>query len=124
MMILLLALLFLCHFLADFSPLSTDWMLRAKSKGSPLFPIFVHAGVHASLMFAVLFFFIPFTLAWQLATFQWFTHFIIDVCKGKMNVLFPAVANSTNKSYWVLFGFDQLMHQLMIVVMVWATINL
>lgn len=123
-MMLLLVLLFVCHFLSDFSPLSTDWMLRAKSKGWPLFPIFVHAGIHASLMFTVLFFFVPFTLAWQLAFFQWFTHFIIDVCKGKMNVFFPTVANPTHKSYWLLFGFDQLMHQLVIVGMVWVIINL
>ena len=119
MMILLLASLFFCYFLADFSPLSTNWMLRAKSKGAPFFPIFVHAGVHAVLMFIVLLFFIPFTLAWQLATFQWVAHFTIDVCKGKTNVLFPSVADPNHKRYWILFGFDQLMHQLVIVVMVW-----
>ena len=73
----LLALLFVCHFLADFSPLSTDWMLRSKSKGSPLFPIFVHAGIHALLMFAVLIFFTPVLLAIKLAGFQLICHFAI-----------------------------------------------
>lgn len=122
-MILLTALLFVCHFLADFSPLSTDWMLRAKSKGWPLFPILMHAGVHATLMFAVLIFFVPFTLALQLAALQWLAHFIIDVSKGRMNVLFPSVADSTQKSYWILFGFDQLLHQLVILMMVSVCIN-
>ncbi|MDB5256191.1 MAG: hypothetical protein JWM14_886 [Chitinophagaceae bacterium] len=122
-MIILLALLFVCHFLADFSPLSTDWMLRAKSKGSPLFPIFVHAGVHAFLMFAVLIFFTPILLAIKLAVFQWFTHFTIDLCKGKMNVWFPAVASPTDKRYWMLFGFDQFMHQIVILIMAWASFN-
>jgi len=123
-MILLLALLFVCHFLADFSPLSTSWMLHAKSKGSPFFPIFVHAGIHALLMLSVLFFFSPLILALKLAAFQCVTHFIIDVCKGKMNVLFPVVSNPEDKRHWLLFGFDQLMHQTVILLMVWANYNL
>lgn len=122
-MILLTALLLVCHFLADFSPLSTDWMLRAKSKGSPLFPILVHAGVHALLMLFVLFFFMPTTLAFQLALFQWLCHFVIDVCKGKLSFYFPVVANPTDKRYWLLFGFDQLLHQSAILAMVWFTMN-
>lgn len=123
-MFLLLALLFICHFLADFSPLSTAWMLRAKSTGSPLLPIFVHAGVHALLMFSVLLFFLLPELAIKLALLQWLAHFVIDVSKGKMNVFFPSVTDPKNKSYWMLFGFDQLMHQLVILWMVWASINL
>lgn len=118
-MIALILLLLICHFIADFSPISTHWMLRAKSKGSPFFPIFVHAGVHALLMLFVLFFFIPITLALQLAAFQWICHFVIDVCKGKLSFYFPVFANSSDKRYWMLFGFDQLLHQTVVLVMVW-----
>ncbi len=120
-MITLIFLLLVCHLLADFSPLSTDWMLRAKSKGSPLFPIFIHAGIHALLMLMVLFFFIPIVLALKLAALQWISHFAIDVCKGKMNVWFPALANPTDKRYWMLFGFDQFLHQSVILFMAWLS---
>ena len=43
--------LFTCHFLADYTHLSTSWMLDAKRLGKPLYPIFQHALVHAILMF-------------------------------------------------------------------------
>jgi len=122
-MITLILLLLICHLLADFSPLSTDWMLRAKSKGAPLFPIFVHAGVHAVLMLIVLFFFIPIAFALKLAALQWICHFAIDVCKGKMSVWFPVVANPADKRFWMLFGFDQFLHQLVVLMMAWLSFN-
>ena len=53
-----LFLLMSCHWLADFTHLSTPYMLKAKSKGSPLLPIFSHACVHGFLMGIVLFFFV------------------------------------------------------------------
>ena len=46
-----LIILFACHWLADYTHLSTAWMLNAKRLGKPLLPIFAHALVHASLMF-------------------------------------------------------------------------
>jgi hypothetical protein len=42
--------LFICHFLADYTHLSTAWMLNAKRLGTPLFPIFCHAFVHMFIM--------------------------------------------------------------------------
>lgn len=122
-MITLILLLLVCHLLADFSPLSTDWMLRAKSKGSPFFPIAVHAAVHAALMLVVLLFFIPFAFALKLAALQWICHFAIDVWKGKMGVWFPVFVNSANKNFWMLFGFDQFLHQLVILIMAWLIFN-
>ncbi len=118
---ILIALLLLCHLIADFSPLSTDWMLRAKSKGSPLFPIFVHAGVHAVLMFPVLMLGTSFLSALKITAFQWICHFAIDVWKGKMGIWFPVLSNPADKRFWMLFGFDQFLHQLVILIMAWAT---
>ncbi len=115
----LLILLNFCHLLGDFSPLSTAWMLNAKRFGKPLFPIFVHAAVHASLMLSVLFFFTELKYALLLAGFQLITHFIIDVWKGRMNGWFPVFSDMNNKAYWFLFGFDQLLHQMVILTMVW-----
>ena len=107
---LLLSLLF-CHFLGDFTHLSTNWMLKAKKLGEPLFPIFCHASVHAILMIIVLFLFnISLTKIILLFFIELISHFIIDVLKGKLNVWSPNLANPINKFHWYIFGFDQFLH--------------
>lgn len=69
--------LFFCHFLADYTHLSTAWMLNAKRFGKPLFPIFIHALVHGSLMFWFIFFYIKsIKFAADGYLFQCITHFI------------------------------------------------
>ena len=117
-MILLIFLLLICHYLCDFTPLSNSWMLKAKQFGKPFFPILIHAFMHASFMLIVLLFFIDPILALKLAAFQWTTHFLIDVWKGRMNNWFPILQDNTKKYYWIIFGFDQLLHQSVILLMV------
>ncbi len=122
MQTMLLLSLFFCHFLADF-PLSNKWMLDAKQKGTPFFPILVHAGVHAVLMGIVLILFLHdepngWFYILKLIPFQWFTHFGIDVLKGKTMVWYPSTADPKNKIYWLLFGFDQFLHAVVILLMV------
>ena len=115
--VLFIGLLF-CHFLADYTHLSTNWMLSAKRLGKPLFPIFIHAAMHAMLMSLVLGWFIGFTNDWAyLVIFQWVTHFIIDVWKGRMNGWFTTLQSPANKWHWVIFGFDQLLHMVVIFIM-------
>lgn len=109
--------LFICHFLADYTHLSTAWMLNAKRLGKPLYPIFTHAFIHASLMLvllALVFGFSGLKLA-ALFGFQLITHFLIDVWKGRMNGWFPALQSPANKWHWIVFGFDQLLHSLAII---------
>lgn len=114
-----LILLFVCHFLADYTHLSTGWMLSAKKLGKPLYPIFTHAFIHASLMLVVLS--LCFGLSGKrlmfLFLFQLSTHFLIDVWKGRMNGWFPSLQNPANKWHWVVFGFDQLLHAIVIILM-------
>ncbi len=117
-MLTLISLLFVCHWIGDYTQLQTPWMLRAKMIGSPLFPIFVHALTHALLMGAVLWFYTEGRLLAELFVFQLVSHFLIDVWKGKMNIWFPTLKNPMNQSHWVIFGIDQLLHQLVIVGMV------
>ena len=117
-MLLLFTLLLICHFLADFTPLSTGWMLSAKQFGIPLFPILVHAAVHAVLMLIVLLFFAEPMQALLLAAIQLTAHFLIDTWKGRMSLWFPKLQDNTTNGYWTLMGFDQLLHQLTIVGMV------
>lgn len=108
--------LFICHFLADYTHLSTAWMLNAKQLGKPFIPIFIHAAMHTMLMSLVLGWFIGFTNDWAyLVIFQWVTHFLIDVWKGRMNGWFPSLQSPANKWHWIVFGFDQLLHALVII---------
>ena len=106
---------FICHWLADYTHLSTNWMLGAKRVGKPLYPILAHALVHAGLMLIFLVLFIGFKkeIFWAFA-FELITHFLIDTLKGKMNVWFPSVREPDNKWHWIIFGFDQLLHSLVI----------
>lgn len=120
----LLLSLFFCHFLADYTHLSTAWMLNAKRLGKPLTPILVHAWVHALLMISTLMIFgIDESLCIKLYFFQWITHFIIDVWKGRMNGWFPALQNPANKWHWIVFGIDQLFHAVVIILMVHFVAN-
>jgi len=116
---LILIGLFFCHFLGDFTFLSTQWMLRAKQKGKPLLPILAHAGVHGLLMLIFLSFFqqIDSWMLLKLAAFQVVTHFIIDVLKGRVKALYATLQDSENRWYWTLYGFDQYLHALVIVAM-------
>jgi len=118
MTLTLLIALFFCHFLADFTWLSTTWMLTAKSIGKPLSPIFCHATIHMILMGCVLAFaHLPLTLYLNLLCFQLLTHFLIDLWKGRMSVWFPIVKSPANKWHWILFGFDQFLHAGVICIM-------
>lgn len=115
-MVTLLLLLNICHWLADYTWLSTSWMLNAKRYGKPLVPILAHAAVHSVLMaICVGFYTNNFKLSLLAFSIQLVSHFVIDVWKGKMNVWFPIVQSPANKLHWVLFGLDQLLHQIVII---------
>jgi len=116
---LILIGLFFCHFLADFTPLSTKEMLAAKKFGTPIHPIFAHAAIHGSMMavFLHLFAGINYELSVSVAMFQVVTHFFIDLLKGKLNFWFPIFQDNTNKAHWMLFGFDQFLHAVVIILM-------
>lgn len=117
-MVTLLILLNICHYLADYTWLSTPWMLAAKFQGKPLFPIFCHATVHAILMEIVLFILIKdVNKEVYLFWLQLGSHFGIDVLKGRMNTWFPSLMSTRNVLHWVVFGGDQLLHQIVIILM-------
>ncbi len=105
--------------MADYSHLSTNEMLAAKRYGTPLGPIFSHALNHATFMFLVL---LPFLYgSWivlaSLYMLQLWTHFIIDVGKGRLTKIFTQTGDNTKRPYWYVFGFDQFLHQLVIIIM-------
>lgn len=124
MKLLTLILMLIAHFMGDYTHLSTEKMLVAKRIGKPIGPICDHAAVHGILIFLAI---APYTNIMHLdyhyitygVLFEMATHLIIDVLKGKCNVWFPVVAEPQNKSHWYVFGFDQLLHQLVIVTIWW-----
>jgi hypothetical protein len=113
----ILILLFLCHTLADYTHLSTPFMLNAKRFGRPLFPILAHASIHAGLMLTVLLFFTDTLTASCLFAVQLVFHFLIDTLKGRMNGWFPSLQSPANTWHWVVFGADQYLHALVIIFM-------
>jgi len=114
---LFLTLLFVCHFLADFTWLSRPHMLKAKRFGTPIWPILHHAWVHGILMFITSLFFLPFYFAVLVLVIQILAHWAIDIGKGRVTYLIKSTQDSTKVEFWILFGFDQFLHQLTIILM-------
>jgi len=116
--------LFFCHWIADYTHLSMPHMLAAKRFGKPLLPILQHAFIHALLMFGFLAFFVSNSKTLILLSFfQFLSHFLIDTCKGRMNVWFSSIQSPANKFHWYVFGFDQYLHALIIIVMSYFAAN-
>lgn len=117
-LILLIALL-VCHYLADFC-LTLPIMIRAKANGKQLWPIVLHSMVHAVLMgLCLLFFGVSVLTTLYLMVAEAMSHFIIDLSKARLSTHVPRLADATGKPYWMLYGLDQLLHQL-VVVGIWA----
>lgn len=129
--LVLLGILFFCHYLGDYSHLTRPWMLKAKATGSPILPIFTHALVHTVLMGIVLLFYINFYIfgvAGQpthdiisivnALILQLISHTCIDVFKGKLN-RFEVIKSPISVWHWYTFGFDQYLHHFVILIMVY-----
>lgn len=122
----LTGLLLFCHFLGDFTPLGRNArMIEAKRYGTPIMPILAHASRHAIMMlFAMKFWCWMFDvtasysiIVW-LFFFQWLMHFSIDIMKGLLTSWFPVFEDDSKEPKWILFGFDQFLHGITILLMV------
>lgn len=115
---LLLISLLVCHYLADFC-LTTPKMIRAKADGRYPWPIMLHAAIHAGLMAICL---LLWAISWKTVLLaiavEWGTHFLIDWIKARLSARLPILADNRQKPYWMLYGLDQLLHQ-MVIVGVW-----
>ena len=122
-MTLLLVSLLVCHYLADFC-LTTPVMIRAKVEGKKLWPIAFHATIHALLIGLCL---LVYGLGWQLLIVLMMTelvsHFVIDVSKTQISIRFPYSSDNRHKPYWMLYGLDQLLHQIVVIVIWYLSIN-
>jgi hypothetical protein len=108
-MITLLVLLSIKHFLADFA-YQPPYQWQNKGTWGHLGGI-VHSGQHAALTFIILLFFINPAIAAALAICEFIVHYHIDWAKMNINKYFGWGA-TTHNQFWVLTGFDQLLHTL------------
>lgn len=94
-------------------------MLEAKKFGKPLYPIFFHSTVHATgqLLVLSLLFGIDSNKLILLFLIQLISHFLIDTWKGRINGWFPILQSPANKEHWIIFGFDQFLHAVVIIFM-------
>ena len=122
MNLLLLFCLLAAHFLADYTPLSTPAMLAAKKHGRPFHPIFDHGMWQGIVMFLVMVCFgVPLAPLCFLFAAQVWSHALIDTMKGRLTFYFPnTVGNMANKWFWIVMGADQLLHQAVIILMVYS----
>ncbi len=118
-MTLLLIVLLTCHYLADYC-LTLPVMIRAKADGKTYWPIALHSFIHAALIGVCL---LIWNVSWSqilmLSALEFGSHFFIDTAKGRLSARFPVLAGIHGKPYWILYGFDQLLHQ-MVLVLIWC----
>ena len=114
----LLISLLVCHYLADFCFTSSS-MIQAKADGRNLWPIMLHAFVHALLIgLCLLILRVPWDKLLLLMFVEFISHFLIDTGKCRLTACYPVLADQQKKPYWMLFGFDQLLH-LLVIVFIW-----
>jgi hypothetical protein len=117
---LLLALLIFYqvkHFIADFI-LQNVWMLQKSKPGWDfLFPLTIHAGVHAGITLVVALYLAP--AYWWLAALDFAIHFTMDRIKAGPRYL-GRFSDVRTKAYWVCFGFDQMVHHLTHIYICWV----
>lgn len=117
-MTLLLVSLLVCHYMADYC-LTTPSMIRAKADGRRLWPIMFHASIHAGLVgLCMLLWEVSWRLLSLLVLLEFVSHFLIDTAKGRLTARYPVLADMQRKPYWMLYGFDQLLH-LLVIVLIW-----
>ena len=113
--------LFIKHFICDFPLQATPWMYR--NKGMYMHPGGItHAGIHALGTLLVL---TPFlgTLAIMYAAIDMLVHYHIDWAKMSVGKRYDLQPNNSER-FWILLGFDQLLHHITYFVIVYFAFSL
>lgn len=114
--LVLLVLFQIKHFLADFI-FQTEYM--AANKGTFLHPGGVqHSLIHALFTLGILLIFTIPVAAILFSIIDLLLHYFIDFFK--MNINERKCLTPYQRHFWVLLGFDQLLHQLTYLMIVWA----
>jgi hypothetical protein len=117
---LLLVIFQVKHFIADF-PLQFPYMLKKLSPGWEfVFPLSMHCSVHAILTFLICMFTVP--SLWWLAILDFCVHFIMDRIKSGPRYL-GRYNDVMRSSFWIALGFDQMVHHLTHLFIIWMIIH-
>jgi hypothetical protein len=116
----LLVIFQLKQFIADF-PLQREYMLRKVRPGWDFFlPLAMHSGVHAVFTLIIALAFKP--NLWWLAVVDFIVHFIMDRLKSGPKYL-GRFHDLNRSSFWNVLGFDQMVHHLTHLYIVWILIT-
>ncbi len=105
-MYLLLALLFIKHFLFDFY-WQTTYMLRKAAPNGWILPLTLHVTTHAAATFFIVLLFSDFGFSFLVAISEFIIHWIIDYWKAQ-----KAKAEFNSRAFWNYLGLDQMFHNL------------
>jgi hypothetical protein len=119
--LILLLLLTMKHFIVDF-PLQV-WSYQYANKGTYGHPGgLLHSGLHGIGTMVVLMFFVPAPVAVYFGLIDAGVHYHIDWAKMNLNKRF-GWGPTTHNEFWILLGFDQLLHSLTYLAIVWFVVN-
>jgi hypothetical protein len=117
---MLLVIFQIKHFLADF-PLQRQYMLRKFSPGWDfILPLSLHCLVHAVITLTICLIFNA--QLWWLAIFDFVVHFIMDRIKSGPRYL-GRYSDMHTQSFWIAMGFDQMVHHLTHLYIVWVLVT-
>jgi hypothetical protein len=116
-----LFLLFIKHFICDFPLQANPWLYR--NKGTYMHPGGIaHAGIHALGTLLVLAPFIG-SLSMLYAALDMLVHYHIDWAKMNISKRYDLQPNNSER-FWILLGFDQLLHHITYFVIIYFAFNL
>ena len=108
------------HFVADF-PLQFPYMLKKVNSGWDfVWPLSLHCGVHSLITLSIVLLVAP--SLWWLAPMDFAIHFLMDRIKSGPRYL-GRFNDSHRTSYWVALGFDQMVHHLTHLLIIWLIIE-
>ena len=108
------------HLVADYT-LQSAWMI--KGKGS-VFQLggYLHAGIHAvGTVIVFMLFTIPTALLWILVAVEFVVHYAIDFAKRNFGDHLSSIDNP--RVFWMINGFDQLLHHLTYIALTWVIVH-
>ncbi|MEP2642807.1 DUF3307 domain-containing protein [Roseobacter sp.] len=119
--LILLCFLQFKHMLADYF-FQTRFMLEGRGARYLHAGTFVHAGVHAAGSFAAFSLIgVPPRLTVPLVLAEWAVHFHIDWLKGRYTI--ARSLTPVDAGFWRLSGFDQALHHLTYLGMIWVWVH-
>jgi len=108
------------QFLADFVFQSAYMLKKTADDLTFVGPLAAHCAVHAGITLAVALVVDP--KMWWLAPLDFVIHFAMDRIKAGPRYL-GRFDDPTSKPYWWAFGFDQMVHHLTHILLVWLLIS-